>query len=265
MLSFPDIDPVAVQLGPLAIRWYSLAYIGGILLGWWIVAREHAKNPLPGMTKPMLDDMIIWAVGGIILGGRLGYVLFYKPAYYLENPAHIFQLWEGGMSFHGGMIGTIVAFYLFARKNKIPYLPVIDLVAAVTPIGLFLGRVANFINGELYGRVTDSYFGMIFPHGGDLPRHPSQLYQATLEGIVLFTILMLMLKCFHARSKPGLLGGTFLFVYGIARIVGEFFREPDAHLGFLWGHTTMGQLLCVPMLMLGAYLMFRPNPNKAAA
>ena len=263
MLTFPNIDPVALQVGPLVIRWYSLAYIGGILLGWQVLAKEHAKKPVAGLTKAALDDMIVWAVLGIVLGGRIGYVLFYKPAFYFSHPLQILHLWEGGMSFHGGMLGTIVAFYLFCRKQKMAFLPVIDLISCAAPIGLFLGRCANFINGELFGRVTDSPLGMVFPTGGTLPRYPSQLFEAGMEGILLFTIMMICLKCTKARDKAGMLGGIFLTFYGIFRIIGEFFREPDVQLGYLIGFTTMGQLLCLPMLAGGLYLILRKNPNAA--
>jgi len=264
MITFPNIDPIALELGPLAIRWYSLAYIGGVLLGWWVVMREHKIRPLAGLTKQALDDMVVWAVAGIILGGRLGYVLAYKPGYYMEHPGQILHLWEGGMSFHGGMLGTIFAFMWFARKHGIRFLALIDLVAAVAPIGLLLGRLANFINGELYGRITDVSWGMVFPGGGELPRHPSQLYQAGMEGLLLFAIMMLALKCTRARQKEGMLGGLFLLGYGVFRSIGEVFREPDVQLGFLFGFTTMGQLLCLPMVAGGLYLIFRRAPKVAA-
>jgi len=269
MLTFPNIDPVALAIGPipylgtLLIRWYSLAYVGGILLGWQVLAREHKRKPLQNLTKTALDDMVFWAVLGIVLGGRLGYVLFYKPMFYLEHPAQILHVWEGGMSFHGGMLGTIVAFLLFCRKHGTPFLPVIDLIACMAPIGLCFGRIANFINGELYGRVTDAPIGMVFPHGGALPRHPSQLYEATLEGVVLFIIMMALLKCTRARDKAGMLSGFFLIFYGLARITCEFFREPDEQLGFLLGFSTMGQLLCLPMLAGGLYLVFRKERTQS--
>lgn len=256
MLTFPTIGPVAIHIGPLAIRWYSLAYMAGILLGWWVVAREHARKPLAGLTKQALDDMVVWAVLGIIGGGRLGYVLFYRPDYYLHQPMEILKLWEGGMSFHGGLLGTILAFYLFCRKYKIRYFSLMDLLACATPIGLFFGRLANFVNGELYGRLTDAPLGMIFP-GTDAPRHPSQLYEATLEGLVLFIIMMLLLKKTALREKTGALSGVFLIGYGSARIICEFFREPDSFLGFLYAGATMGQLLCMPMIALGLYLLLR--------
>jgi len=265
MLPFPNIDPVAVHLGPLAIRWYSLAYIAGILLGWWVVAREHARKPVANLTQKALDDMVMWAVIGIVVGGRLGYILFYKPDYYFANPGQILHLWEGGMSFHGGLIGVITAFILFCRKYHIRFFELIDLIACATPIGLFFGRLANFVNGELWGRVTDVPWGMVFPRGGDLPRHPSQLYEAGMEGVVLFTVLMVLLKYTNAREKPGTLGGVFIAGYAVARIVAECFREPDEFLGYFAGFITMGQLLCLPMLAYGLYLIFRCTAPRIAA
>jgi phosphatidylglycerol:prolipoprotein diacylglycerol transferase len=269
-LTYPHIDPVALSIGPLpyiditlAIRWYSLAYIAGIMLGWWYVAREHARKPIPNLSKQALDDIIMWAVIGVIGGGRLGYVLFYKPDYYLSNPSAILHLWEGGMSFHGGLIGVITAFILFSHKYKLRFFQMIDVIACATPIGLFFGRLANFVNGELYGRVTDSPLGMVFPYGGDLPRHPSQLYEAAMEGVILFCILYYALKYTNARDKPGMLGGMFIAGYGIARIIAECFREPDEFLGFFFGFSTMGQLLCLPMVAYGAYLIFRKPPAYA--
>jgi phosphatidylglycerol---prolipoprotein diacylglyceryl transferase len=261
MLPYPHIDPIALKLGPLVIRWYALAYIGGILLGWWLIAREFAARPLENLSKKALDDTISWAVIGIILGGRLGYVLFYKPDYYLANPVQILHVWEGGMSFHGGLIGFIAAFYLFSRRHKISFLGLMDVLACVAPIGIFLGRMANFINGELWGRVTDSAFGMIFPTGGELPRHPSQLYEAGLEGVVLFVVLMWLLKKTNARQYPGMLSGIFLIGYALARITAECFREPDAFLGFFAGGITMGQILSLPMLGLGIYLAWRSSKH----
>ncbi|MDE3060834.1 MAG: prolipoprotein diacylglyceryl transferase [Pseudomonadota bacterium] len=259
MLPFPNIDPVALRLGPLAIRWYSLAYIAGILLGWWYVARENMRKPIPGLTRKAFDDMVTWAVIGVVGGGRLGYVLFYKPDYYFTHPLDIFKVWEGGMSFHGGLIGVILAFFLFARKYGVPFWPLIDVIACATPIGLFFGRLANFINGELYGRPTDVPWAMVFPRGGPEPRHPSQLYEAGMEGAILFLVLFMLLKFTRAREKPGLLGGTFIAGYALSRIIAEFFREPDDFLGYLFGIITMGQLLCLPMLALGMYLILRPR------
>lgn len=257
MLPFPNIDPIALQLGPLVIRWYSLAYIGGVMLGWWIIVRELRVRPLANLTKPRMDDMIMWAIAGIILGGRIGYCLFYKPDYYAAHPTQILHVWEGGMSFHGGFIGFITAFYIFCKRYDIPYLKLMDLMAVVAPIGIGLGRLANFINGELWGRVTDSPLGMIFPTGGELPRHPSQLYEATLEGFLLLVLMFALLKLTRLRERTGALIGVFLLGYGCARITCEFFREPDAQLGFLWLGATMGQLLSVPMVALGISFIIR--------
>ena len=263
MLPYPAIDPVALRLGPLAIRWYSLAYIAGIMLGWWLVAKEHARRPIANLTKKALDDMVMWAVIGIVLGGRLGYVLFYKPDFYFAHPIEILKVWEGGMSFHGGLIGTIIAVWFFCRKHHIRFFELIDLFACVAPIGLCLGRLANFINGELYGRITDVPWGMVFPRGGELPRHPSQFYEAGMEGAILFCVLMFLLKRTNARDKPGLLGGVFIAGYAVSRIIAECFREPDEFLGYFFGIVTMGQLLCLPMLAYGLYLIFRRTPPSA--
>lgn len=260
MLTFPTIDPIALNLGPLTIRWYSLAYIAGILLGWWYLAAEHKKKPIANLSKTALDDTIMWAVVGIIAGGRLGYVLFYKPDYYLSHPLEIFYLWQGGMSFHGGLLGMIAAFWLFCKKYRVRFLALIDIIACAAPIGLFFGRLANFINGELFGRITENPIGMVFPNGGFLPRHPSQLYEAALEGAVLFAVLTFCLKRTRARDKEGLLGGIFLIGYALARITVEYFREPDAQLGFIMAGATMGQLLCLPMIAVGLYLALRKTP-----
>lgn len=255
-MPFPVIDPVAIEIGPLAIRWYALSYVAGLLLGWWYVRRLAALAP-PIMTREQVDDLLVWMTFGVILGGRLGYVLFYRPGHYLLNPADILMVWEGGMSFHGGLAGSLVAMALFAHRRDLTFLRVTDAVACATPIGLFFGRLANFINGELFGRVTDVPWGMVFPMGGPEPRHPSQLYQAGLEGVVLFVLLFTLSRSRAIRARPGMLGGTFLAGYGVARIVGELFREPDAHLGFLIAGTTMGQLLSIPMIAAGIWLILR--------
>lgn len=259
-IAFPVFDPVAISIGPIAIRWYALAYIGGIVLG-WIYARSLVKKerlwggPAP-ITLVQLDDFILWVTIGIIVGGRTGYVLFYNPAYFLQHPAEILQLWNGGMSFHGGFLGCVAAVMLFARKNDISILSLGDLTTAVAPIGLLLGRIANFINSELWGRPADSSvpWAMVFPNGGPLPRHPSQLYEAGLEGILLFAILAIMIRM-GALKRPGMILGSFIAIYALARITGEFFREPDPQLGFLWGGLTMGMLLSVPMIVAGAILI----------
>src|ERR1700751_1992805 len=259
-IAFPVFDPIAISIGPIAIRWYALAYIGGIVFG-WLYARSLIKNerlwggPAP-ITLAQLDDFILWVTVGIILGGRTGYVLFYNLPFFIEHPLEIFELWKGGMSFHGGFMGCVIAVMWFARKHDISILSLGDITTAVGPIGLFLGRLANFINGELWGRPADPSlpWAMIFPTGGPLPRHPSQLYEAGLEGIVLFIVLAIMVRC-GALKRPGLIIGTFATCYGLARITGEFFREPDAQLGFLWGGLTMGMLLSIPMIIAGAILI----------
>ncbi len=253
-----------------AIRWYALAYIGGIVLG-WIYARSLVKKerlwggPAP-ISLPQLDDFILWVTVGIIIGGRAGYVLFYNPAFFAQHPAEIFELWKGGMSFHGGFLGCVAAVMWFARRNGIPILSLGDITTAVAPIGLLLGRIANFINSELWGRPADSSvpWAVVFPNGGPLPRHPSQLYEAGLEGIVLFIILAVMIRM-GALKRPGLILGSFIAIYAFARIAAEFFREPDPQLGFLWGGLTMGMLLSVPMIIAGAILIvvaWRRTPPK---
>ena len=269
-ITFPTFDPVAISLGPIAIRWYALAYIGGIVLG-WIYARSLLKNeklwggPAP-ITVTQLDDFILWVTLGIIVGGRSGYVLFYNLPFFMQNPSAIFKLWEGGMSFHGGFMGCVVAVMWFARKNGVPILSLGDITTAVGPIGLFLGRLANFINSELWGRVTDDSvpWAVIFPNGGPLPRHPSQLYEAFLEGIVLFTVLMVMIRM-GALKRPGLILGSFILIYALARITGEMFREPDPQLGFLWRGLTMGMLLSLPMIVAGIILIVQAWRRKGTA
>ena len=249
-LAFPAIDPIAISIGPIAIRWYALAYIAGLLLGWRYVVYYCTKTPNI-MSKRDIDDLLFWATLGVILGGRLGYILFYNLEYYMANPANILKVWQGGMAFHGGFMGVIVAIILFARKRGISILAVLDAAAVATPIGLFFGRIANFINGELFGRVTDAPIGMVFPHGGPEPRHPSQLYEAALEGLILFIVLLILSRSAYVRHRPGILGGTFVAGYGISRIIVEFFRQPDAQLGFLTFGATMGQLLSIPMVLAG--------------
>ena len=269
-IAFPVFDPVAFAIGPFVVRWYALAYIGGIVLG-WIYARALIKNDRlwnggSPISLPQIDDFILWVTIGIIIGGRTGYVLFYNPVFFIHHPAEIFELWKGGMSFHGGFLGCVAAVMIFARRNNIPILSLGDIVTAVGPIGLFLGRLANFINSELWGRPADSSvpWAMIFPNGGPVPRHPSQLYEAALEGIVLFTILAVMIRM-GALKRRGLILGSFIAIYGIARIVGEFFREPDPQLGFLWGGLTMGMLLSVPMIIAGAIIIAVAWRRKATA
>ncbi|MGE0752520.1 MAG: prolipoprotein diacylglyceryl transferase [Variibacter sp.] len=269
-LPFPAFDPILVSFGPFAIRWYALAYIFGILLGWLYARVIIRSERLWGRPAPLttfdFDDFIVWVTIGIILGGRVGYVLFYNPAYFAAHPGDIFQIWHGGMSFHGGFTGCVIAVILFARRRGIPILTLGDITCAVGPIGLFLGRIANFVNGELWGRVTDVPWAMVFPSGGPLPRHPSQLYEAGLEGIVLFVVLAIAVRA-GALKRPGLVVGLFVLGYGLARIIGETFREPDAQLGFLWGGLTMGMLLSIPMVLAGVALIviaLRRKPVAAA-
>ena len=259
LLTFPNIDPVLIELGPLAIRWYALAYLAGIMGGYTYIGRLNARLSPPLLTKKHLDDMIVWAVLGIILGGRLGYVLFYKPDYYLSHLSEIPMIWQGGMAFHGGMLGVMVSFYLFARRYNLSYLRLMDLIACAAPIGLFFGRLANFINGELYGRASDCAICMIFPHGGEFPRHPSQLYQAAMEGLALFALLFILRRYTLLSQKSGALAGVFLLGYAAARTIAELFRQPDAHLGFLSFGLTMGQWLSLPMALLGLYLLLKPT------
>ncbi len=255
-IPFPVIDPVAIEIGPLAVRWYALSYIAGILIGWryclWLAGRGPAT-----VTRVELDDFVVWATIGVLLGGRIGYVLLYQPGYYLSHPLAMLRLWEGGMSFHGGLAGVIVAMILFAWRRGRPFFALADIVAAATPIGLFLGRIANFVNGELYGRASEMPWAMVFPAGGPSPRHPSQLYQAGLEGLVLFAVLFLLIRFADAKERRGFLSGAFLVGYGVARIIGELFREPDTHIGFFAGGTTMGQWLSLPLLAYGLFLMTR--------
>lgn len=253
-LNYPQIDPVAIALGPLQIRWYALAYLAGILLG-WAYARYIAKKDQPRSLRPNLDDIddyIPFAVLGVILGGRLGYVLFYQPAYFLSHPLEILQVWNGGMSFHGGATGVIIALITYSLAKKINMFRLGDLMALCCTIGLFFGRIANFVNGELFGRVTDAKWGMVFPGGGPHPRHPSQLYEAALEGVLLFTILSILAHREWIRNRPGIISGSFLIGYGLCRMFVELFREPDWYLGFIVGQMTMGQLLCIPMIVIGA-------------
>ena len=256
-MQFPNIDPVLIEIGPFAIRWYALAYLAGVFLGWWLLIRLNKRDGALG--EKALDDLTIYAILGIILGGRLGYVLFYNLPYFVQHLAEIFMVWHGGMSFHGGLLGMLVAMWLLAKRFAIPYLTLMDRIAIVAPIGLFFGRIANFINGELWGRATDVPWAMVFPTGGDVPRHPSQLYEATLEGLVLFTLLYLLATKGGWLQKRGALSGLFLLGYGLARSIVEQFREPDAHLGILWDVLTMGQLLSAPMLLLGMWLIWRAH------
>ena len=272
-LAFPNIDPVIFSIGPLAVHWYGLAYIVGILFAWWYAKRLAATPRLWAYGRlPMkpedLDDFLIWAAVGVVVGGRIGYILFYDVAKYLANPLDIFAVWQGGMSFHGGLLGTFIAMVLFARRRGINPWSLIDVIAASVPVGLGLGRLANFINSELWGRPTDVPWAFVFPNGGPEPRHPSQLYEAALEGLVLFLLLRFLT---HSRLKlktPRFVGGAFVAGYAASRIFVEFFREPDPQLGYLFGGwLTMGMVLSVPIFLLGVAWMLtaKPAPKPADA
>lgn len=250
------LHPVALKLGWFELRWYSLAYLAGIVVGWWYLLKLIAQPGSP-MARRHADDMVFYATLGIILGGRLGYVLFYKPGFYLENPLEIVQLWDGGMSFHGGVIGVSLGILWMARKHGLDWLRVHDYVACCIPFGLFFGRIANFVNAELWGRATDVPWAVVFPTGGEIARHPSQLYEAGLEGVLLFLALWFLFWKTKARWKPGMLVGTFILGYGLSRFVVEFFRSPDAHLMRLAEESglSMGQWLTLPMIAGGFYLI----------
>ena len=268
-IPFPAFDPVAIRIGPLAIRWYALAYVVGLLLAVayakWILRQERFFAPdRPPMTPTALDDYMLWAMLGVVLGGRIGYVLFYAPTYFLTHPLDIIKVWQGGMSFHGGFLGVLLVTWAFARRRGIAFWRLMDIAAAATPIGLFLGRLANFINGELWGRPTDVPWAMVFPHAGPEPRHPSQLYEAALEGIVLFLVLHVLVRK-GALRHPGLVSGVFALGYGLARFTVEFFREPDRQLGFLYGGwLTMGMLLSLPLMLIGLWLIARARAARVA-
>ena len=261
VLPFPAIDPVIFSIGPFAVHWYGLAYVVGILLGWWLAKRIVSNVKLwPASGSPItpenLDDFLTWAVIGIIAGGRLGYVLFYNLSFYLANALSIPAVWDGGMSFHGGALGAIIAMVLFARSRNFSPFSMLDVIAAVSCCGIFFVRIANFINSELWGRISDVPWAMVFPNGGPDPRHPSQLYAAGLEGLLLFCVLMVLIFRFGKLKTPGFVGGAWVFGYATARIIVEFFRQPDAHIGYLAGDwLTMGMILSTPMLAIGLWGM----------
>ena len=265
VIQLPYIDPVIFEIGPVAIRWYAVAYMAGLLIGWRYM-RALARRPPPVADARAVDDFLLWAIIGVVLGGRVGYVLFYNLPYYLDQPLAMLKVWQGGMSFHGGLLGVVVATVLYARRRGVGVLAFGDLVACAAPIGLFLGRLANFVNGELVGRPADVPWAMVFRDAGPLPRHPSQLYEAALEGIALFVILNLLWRREDVRGRPGTLLGTFLVGYAVFRSIGELFRQPDAHIGFLGGGTTMGQWLSLPMAVIGLDLIVRarsaPRPEQ---
>jgi len=258
MLTHPNFDPIALQLGPLAIRWYGLMYLLAFL-AFYLLGRYRVRTPhyaaSTGMTPKDVEDLLFFGVLGVVIGGRLGYVLFYKPGYYLQHPLEAFAVWQGGMAFHGGLIGVLAACWLFARRRGIGFFPLMDFVAPLVPLGLAAGRMGNFINGELWGRVTDFPWAMVFPQSGsNAPRHASQLYQFAGEGLLLFALLW----WYSSRPRAvGRVSGAFLVGYGLLRFIAEFAREPDAFLGYLALGLTMGQLLSVPMVLFGLFLLLR--------
>ena len=268
-IPFPSIDPVAIDLGPLEIRWYGIAYVVGIVLGWRYARRLAENQTLWAGRSPFtaadMDDLLTWVAVGVIAGGKIGYNLLYQPGSILENPLNLVAVWQPGMSFHGGMLGTILAMVLFARSRSLPVWSTLDTVAAAVPIGLFFGRIANFINSELWGRATDLPWGVVFPNAGPEPRHPSQLYEAALEGIVLFLFLRWLTHSRLGLTRPGLVGGAFVAGYGVARTLVEFVRVPDEHLGYLTGGwMTIGMLYSVPMILAGAWAMWSSSRRSLA-
>jgi len=268
VIPYPAIDPTLIAIGPFAIRWYALAYIVALLVGWryclWL-ARRWDKEGTPVASQRAIDDFLVWATLAVVLGGRLGYILFYNPIYYLSHPFETVELWHGGMSYHGGIAAVCLAIFLFCRQRKIILMRFGDLIACAAPIGLFLGRIANFINGELWGRPSDVPWAMVFPNGGPEPRHPSQLYEGFLEGFVLFIVLFMAQRVPAMRARPGALSGLFFLGYALARIVSEFFREPDAQLGFIFAGITMGQILSLPVAAVGIWLLLRARSRPAVA
>ena len=253
-LAYPEISPIAFSLGPIDIRWYSLAYLTGILAAWFLLLRNNDKNKL-GYSRQQIEDLAFYVTLGIIIGGRLGYAVFYGGAEMWLKPWRLLELWKGGMSFHGGIAGVIGAVWLFARKYQFKFLAITDLVVLYTPIGMFLGRIANFINDELWGRETDVPWAVRFPNGGYVPRHPSQLYEAFFEGIIIFIVLNLMWRLPKVRERSGIVSAMFVLLYGVFRILMEQFRQPDVQLGFFFGGVTMGQMLSVPLIAAGAWVL----------
>jgi phosphatidylglycerol:prolipoprotein diacylglycerol transferase len=257
-LPFPTINPVLIAFGPLAIRWYALAYIAGLILGWMLIRRVLAMDSLWGATRrptpASIDDLLVYCAVGVIVGGRLGNVLFYDPEFYFAHPVEIFKIWEGGMAFHGGLIGALIGIVLFSLRYRAPTLTVLDLACLAAPIGIFFGRLANFIKPELWGRQTDVPWAIIFPGSDGAPRHPSQIYEALLEGLAVFVILRLAARA-GALQRPGLISGAFGVLYGLARIFCEFYRDPDPRLEDLGGGLTMGMVLSAPLVIIGLGLM----------
>ena len=246
-MNFPQIDPVIFSIGPLAVRWYGMMYLLGFVGAYFMMCHIAKLRELP-IKKEMISDLLFYAVIGVVIGGRLGYTLFYNSSYYLRHPLEIFYVWEGGMSFHGGLLGVVTVLLFFCWRQKLSLLQVADMAVSAVPIGLGFGRIGNFINGELWGRVTAQPWGVVFPGGGSLPRHPSQLYEAILEGLVLFMLIFLLHRFKVRRGIPAF---SFVLFYGLFRFLVEFVRQPDSHLGFLWVGATMGQLLSLPMIFIG--------------
>jgi phosphatidylglycerol:prolipoprotein diacylglycerol transferase len=268
-IPFPALDPVAFELGPVTVQWYGLAYMFG-LLGGWLYARSLFANKAlwkgdPPAGKETADDLLLWTTLGVVLGGRMGYVLFYEPAYFFANPLDIPKLWNGGMSFHGGLAGVCLAVYLFSRMRKIPMLSIADVCCAAAPFGLFFGRLANFVNGELWGRVSDVPWAMVFPDGGPLARHPSQLYEAGLEGLALFLVIRYFTHIRKVLPMPGYASGIFFAGYALARITAENFRMYDPEHAFSTGWLTPGIVYSIPMIAIGAYVIWRARKNATAA
>ncbi len=264
MLIYPQIDPIAFSIGPVNVHWYGLMYILALLVGWFLL-RVRASKLGSGWENPEVDDLVTWVMLGAVLGGRIGYILFYDLAYYIKAPLEIFTVWNGGMSFHGGLLGVLLTIFIWGRAHKKGFLETLDFVAPAIAPGLLFGRIGNFINGELWGRTTDVSWGMVFPHAGILPRHPTQLYEAGLEGVLLFILLWI----YSSKERPeGAVAGFFAILYGIFRFISEFYREPDAHIGYLYGEwLTMGMVLSLPLIIIGVCLVLysvfqEKNPSR---
>jgi phosphatidylglycerol---prolipoprotein diacylglyceryl transferase len=262
VIPFPDIDPVIFRIGPFAVHWYALAYIAGILFAMWYMKRLVSTHRIwegtqPAATPEQIDNMFLWSFAGVVLGGRIGYLLFYGWEQVLADPLYIFRTWEGGMSFHGGFFGVILMAFIYARRQGLRLDRLLDLGAASTAVGLGLGRLANFINGELFGRVTDLPWGVVFPHGGSEPRHPTQLYEFVLEGVLIFVVINWAIYRFKILARPGLAAGLYSLIYGLSRLLVETVREPDEQLGYFGQYFTMGMFLSLPMLAIGIWLILR--------
>ncbi len=258
-----NLNPILIKLGFFEIRWYSLAYIFGILIGWWVakkIIKFKIENKIISFDSNLFDDLISYIILSMILGGRIGYIIFYNLSYYLSNPLDVLKIWEGGMSFHGALIGIILGTYFFSKKNKINFFFLLDTIATVSPVGIFFGRIANFINGELYGKPTDVLWGVVFPQVDKISRHPSQLYEALLEGFVLFAFLLII--SFRKNIRIGICSGLFMVLYGIFRIIVEQFREPDAQIGYLFDKFSMGSLLSFTMILIGLLIFIKIKKNE---